>query len=323
MTPPRIAELGEAFTVHEARAAGITSWQLRSGALEQPFHGVRLRPHMAADDDRHTASDAPYDAIRHEVIRRAAAYREIMRPGHFFVSDTAALLYGLPIDHGHDLMVAAPRPARAPRGRGIHGIQISPELVRVREHRGFRVSSPASTWATLGAARSVRDLVRVGDALVHVPRDDWGRPHPEVALATIAELHAAVTAGRRVGVVALREAVELVRVGSASPLETDFRLDAASAGLPTPELDVEIFAADGRRIGITEFVFREYRTVVEVEGDHHRTSRAQWNRDIEKYAAYAASGWEVVRLTSAHIRAPHARATQIVRDVLARRGWRG
>ena len=73
------------------------------------------------------------------------------------------------------------------------------------------------------------------------------------------------------------------------------------------------------RIGITEFVYRRQRVVVEVEGDHHRTSRAQWNRDIDKYAAYAAEGWEVVRLTSRHVRG--GQATPIVSQVLRRRGW--
>ena len=84
---------------------------------------------------------------------------------------------------------------------------------------------------------------------------------------------------------------------------------AAEGGLPEPELDVEI--RDARRFGccgITEVVYRESRTVVEIEGDHHRTDQKQWNRDIDKYAAYIAEGWEVVRLTSRHVRGKHPRA---------------
>ena len=85
---------------------------------------------------------------------------------------------------------------------------------------------------------------------------------------------------------------------------------------------MEIRDTAGSLCGITEIVYPEYRTLVEIEGDHHRTDQKQWDRDIEKYATYVAEGWEVVRLTSRHIRGPHPRAVAIVRDVLKRRGWR-
>jgi hypothetical protein len=237
----------------------------------------------------------------------------------FFAGRTAAVIYGTPIEHGDDLEVAVHAPARAPRRRGIRGMKVARRLASVREYEGLRVASPASTWAMLGAELSTRELVTIGDAFVRVPRDQRGRLRAGAALATIEELKRAAAAGPRRGAARLRAAAELVRVGSASPLETEYRLDASAAGLPDAELDGEIFDARGQRIGITEVVYRQYRVVVEIEGDHHRTSRTQWNRDIEKYAAYAAAGWEVVRLTSLHVRG--GRAASIVRDVLMRRGW--
>ena len=66
---------------------------------------------------------------------------------------------------------------------------------------------------------------------------------------------------------------------------------------------------------------RGWADLVEVEGDHHRTDRRQWDRDIEKYNAYAALGWEVVRLTSTHVRGAK-RGVSLVRDALLRNGWR-
>ncbi len=145
---------------------------------------------------------------------------------------------------------------------------------------------------------------------------------PRNRMCTIDDLARMVAAGRRRGIGRLQEALPLVRVGSASTLETEFRLDAAAAGLPTAELDVEIRDDRGALLGITEIVYPLYRTVVEIEGDHHRTDRKQWNRDIDKYAAYAAQGWEVVRLTSAHIRGAERSGVSLVRSVLQRRGWR-
>lgn len=62
--------------------------------------------------------------------------------------------------------------------------------------------------------------------------------------------------------------------------------------------------------------------IVEIEGDHHRTSRRQWHRDIEKYRNYADAGWYVVRLTSAHVGSTRL-GVSIVAQALQRRGWDG
>lgn len=254
-------------------------------------------------------------------MRAARAYVHVMPRHAFFVGRTAAVIYGAPIPHDRDLEVGVHAPARSVRRRGIHGVKVEPKLANIRTHDGLRLSTPATTWAMLASQLTVRELVTVGDALVRIPRDATGRLRPGARLATIEQLRRAVAAGRRRGVAKLREAIELVRVGSSSPLETEFRLDAAAAGLPHPELDVDISGSDGRRIGITEIAYPAQMVLVEVEGDHHRTSRSQWNRDIEKYAAYIAHGWEVVRLTSPHIRGDPGRAASTVGEVLRRRGW--
>ena len=318
---PLPTELGDAFTRDQALAAGVTPRRIRARDLETPFRGVRLRPGREESSVRQGTEPLEHDRrVRRDVIRKARAY-DLLMPGHaFFAGRTAAVIFGAPIGHGDELEVAVHAPARAPRRRGIRGVKVATRLASVREHEGLRVASPASTWAMLGAELSTRELVTLGDAFVRVARDDSGRLRAGSGLVTIEELKRAATAGPRRGAARLRDAAELVRVGSASPLETEYRLDAAAAGLPDAELDVEIFDARGKRIGITEVVYRPYRVVVEIEGDHHRTSRIQWNRDIEKHAAYVAEGWEVVRLTSVHVRG--GRATSIVRDVLMRRGWR-
>lgn len=107
-----------------------------------------------------------------------------------------------------------------------------------------------------------------------------------------------------------------------SALETDFRLLAQACGLPQPELDVEVRDAAGIRIGIGDLAYLQFRTIVEVEGDHHRTSRAQWQRDLEKHAAYAAAGYELTRLGASQVRGARASGAHVVEAVLLRRGWR-
>jgi hypothetical protein len=107
-----------------------------------------------------------------------------------------------------------------------------------------------------------------------------------------------------------------------SPLETDFRLLALGEALPEPVLDAEIRDASGRLLGIADALYKRYAVIVEIEGDHHRTSREQWLRDLQKHAAYAAAGYELVRLGARQIRGRGARS-RVVRAVLERRGWRG
>ncbi|WP_203580091.1 DUF559 domain-containing protein [Microbacterium hibisci] len=318
---PLPPQLGESFTCSEALDAGATRRRLRGKDIDTPFRGVRLRPEPQ-DSSAETETPLARDrAQRRRVLRLARAYRKIMSPSAFFAGTTAAVIWGGPLQHGEDLHVAVRAPARAPRRRGIRAIKISPTLVSVEEFDGLRVSSPASTWAMLARELSVRQLVVLGDAFVRIPRDDRGTPLPHKQLTTPEKLRRAAYAGRRRGSGKLRRALDLIRVGSASPLETEYRIDAEAAGLPEPELDVEIRDGDGRLLGIADAVYRMHRTIVEVEGDHHRTSRRQWNRDIEKHAAYAAAGWEVVRLTSDHIRGTPPSAVSIISAVLLRRGW--
>ncbi|WP_194410587.1 hypothetical protein [Microbacterium cremeum] len=295
----------------------MSSGRLQASDLSAPFHGVRQ-----AEEVPEPGLDLSIDEVaQRSEQRKIEAYATAMRPHVFLAGRSAAVHLGFSVGPGTRLEVAVFAPARAPRARGIRGIKVEPQLANVRVHAGIRTTDAASTWAMLAAELSVRELVALGDQIVRIPRDQRGRPQPGERLGTIEDLTAIVSAGRRRGIGRLVEALPLIQVGSASPLETDFRLDAAADGLPTPELDVEIRDGRGVLLGITEFVFREYRTVVEIEGDHHRTDRAQWNRDIDKYAAYVAEGWEVVRLTSAHVRSADRRGVAIVRSVLRRRGW--
>ncbi|WP_127820292.1 hypothetical protein [Microbacterium sp. CPCC 204701] len=320
--PPRISplpsHLGRVFSVAAARSAGVSSGRLQAGDLEAPFHGVRRFTSSPEFDDDLSIDDIAGLCERSKI----QAYACTMQPHAFLVGRSAAVHLGLWVGPGAPLEVGVLAPSRAPRGRGIRGVKVAPHLVRVREHAGVRTTDAPSTWAMLGAELGVRQLVALGDQIVRVPRDRSGTLIPGGNMATLEDLARAVLAGRRRGIARLREALPFIRVGSASPLETEFRLDAAAAGLPTPELDVEIRDGGGVLLGITEIVFPEFRTAVEIEGDHHRTDRKQWNRDIEKYAAYVAEGWEVVRLTSAHVLGADRRGVGIVRSVLQRRGWR-
>ncbi len=311
--------LGEAFCTASAYDVGATRRRLRAGDLDTPFRGVRQRRQRAVDLPPDIAPFARDRAQRDAVARLARAYATVMPPGAFFAGRTALALRALPVAHGSDLEVAVFSPGRAPRRRGIRGRRIEPALAHVEDVAGLPVATAASAWAMLAGELTVRELIVLGDAIVHIPRDSYGIHRPERALATVEQLSRATAAGVRRGTPSLRAALAAIRVESASPVETELRLDAAEAGLPAPCLDQEIRDAHGRRIGISEIVYPEWKVVVEVEGDHHRRDPGQWNRDLDKYAAYAEAGWEVVRVSGRHVR--RGDAVERVRRVLRRHGW--
>jgi len=312
--------LGESFSVGEAHVKGVTRSRTRARDLEAPFHGVRRR--AGAEIALSEAPLARDRATRERVLRDARALAQVTPSHAFFTGRTAAVLLGLPLDAGDALDVGTFLPQRGVRRPGVHGRRLTPGYASVRFEDGIRMSSPASTWAMLGGELDERELVRLGDAIVRIPRDRSGAHRPELQLATPGELRAALDAGRRAGAERLRGALTRIRVGSMSPLETDARLEVADAGLPEPELDVEIRAArSGRLLGIADARFPEYRVLLEVEGDHHRTDRRQWARDIEKHAAYAAEGYETVRVTGVQVRECPAQAIALIRAALLRGGW--
>lgn len=323
---PLPSTLGAHFSVAQARAAGASLRRLRAKDLESPFHGARrvITAHPAPEEDDDGTPFARDRRIRAAVRDSAHLYATVMPPDSFFCGRTAAVLLGAPLDHGQKLEVAVRAPRRAPRARGIQGRTVAAHLVEVQMRAGLRVTSPATTWAMLGRDLNERQLIVLGDALVRVPRDHGGELHPELSLASLAQLRSALDLGPRPRAsVRLLAALDRIRVGSASPLETEYRLDAESQGLPEPVLDMPIRDAHGRRLGISEVVYPQFRTVAEIEGDHHRVLQRQWDRDLAKYHAYVEAGWHVVRLTSRNIRGSRPDAVAIMRRALALRGWDG
>lgn len=322
---PLPPDLPDHFRSAQARGLGVSAGRLGAADLDRPFHGVRTRA-AAADAtpaNATTSGEAPLArdaAARAAILARVRAHRLVLPAHAFYIGMTACAVHGLPLAADaaqRPLEVAVLAPHRSLRRPGIHAIQVRADLVRVVEIDGIRAGSPASLWALAGHRATRRDLVVLGDAIVRIPRGRFGAPQPHLRLATPQQLDAALAAGRRRGAPALREALGLVRVGSMSPLETDVRLALHDAGVAEPVLDLEVRDAAGRLLGISDAAYPAARLALEVEGDHHRTSRAQWQRDIEKHAAYAAAGWETLRLTSTHLAA--GRVAALVRTALARR----
>ncbi len=283
-TPLPVPLLGPApFRVRDAHRAGVTPQRLRRPDLETPRSGIRWA--AALPRDLADLARAISVALPEEVA---------------FSHVTAARLLGLPLPRPWtpaeplDVMrpTAAPRLERA-QCRSHRGLE-SREVVTVD---GLRVVSGWDTWADLSPGLAVGDLVALGDALL-APRGPGRRSDAWDVVAS--------RPGRR-GVRRLRSAADLVRPGSASAWESKARVLFLDAGLPEPELNVDLFADDGSWLARPDFVWRRRRVVGEYDGDQHRTDRRVWQYERERRARLEDDGWRYVEMTSLSLTSPPRR----------------
>lgn len=242
-------------------------------------------------------------------------------PGRaMFGSVTAARRWGLPLptryQEDEPLHVVVRAPTRAPNRPGIAARQISDAGVRRARRSGLPTVDLHSLFCHLGAVLSEPDLVAVGDALVLVPAfAEDGRP-----FATVESLADRVRTYRGRGKANAVRALARVRVGAESRPETLVRLALTDAGLPEPDLNVNLYDPDGTFLGRVDMLFREYRVVVEYDGDHHRIDRATFDRDIDRLDDLGAFGWRVVRIGRRFFRDPDDAVARVRRALLAA-GW--
>lgn len=292
---PLPPELGPgAFTVAQARAAGLRHCDLRPHRLHRPTHGVRcLRPPATLGE-------------------RALAWAAVLPPDAAFSHVTAAALLGLPLPAALEgaaaLDVMRPSDRAATRRRGCHGHK-GLESREVVVAAGVRVVAAADTWCdlgeVLGRGLAADDLVVAGDAvLARLPggRDELARR----------------LAGRRRprGGVALRDALGLVRPGVRSPMETRARLMFLRAGFPEPEVNAAVTDAAGGWLLEGDLVWRAQRVVAEYQGAHHADRRRR-SADAHRLGLARDEGWAVHELWAEDLLSPPRRRTTLRRIAAA------
>ena len=292
--PPQLGR--RPFTVAEAHALGLGEGRLRNGDLSRPAYGVR-RPGPPG-----------------ELAQLVEATSLVLPIGGAFSHLTAARLLGLPVpgrwapSEPLDVMnVSAAPKIRRTGCEGHRGL----ESRRIVKRNGLRVVSAQDTWCDLAATGTLDldELIVLGDAVVHYRR---GIPSAQLAEAV----------GRRRGGRGRRlmaEALPQLRPRNNSPMETRARLLFLRGGLPEPELNVVINdQASGQWLSDSDFVWRAERVVAEFDGDHHRTSRAQWQNDVARRENLQDDGWAFVQLTYASVMVhPRNQATvRRLRDLL-------
>jgi hypothetical protein len=153
--------------------------------------------------------------------------------------------------------------------------------------RGIPVTAPARTALDL-ASRYPRDMaVELIDALARATR---------LKMADV-ELLAERYKGRR-GIRRALGALDLVDAGAESPRETWLRLLLIRAGFPRPRTQIPVHDAYGQLVAVLDMGWEDVKIAADYEGDHHRTDRRRFNRDIRRAEAVAELGWIDVRVTA-------------------------
>ncbi|GAB3699645.1 DUF559 domain-containing protein [Mariniluteicoccus flavus] len=165
------------------------------------------------------------------------------------------------------------------------------------------VAPVPEAFAAFCAMHDLRDSVEVGDRLIQLRRGE------------LADLHD----------VAPRKVARLLREGSESNMETRLRLLRCLAGLPEPDLQVDIYDGCGVWLGRVDELDPEFKVICEYEGRHHLTDPAQWSKDVARYEAMVAEGYIVLRFTAEHLRDPVAVVHRIhrIHRALVSHGYRG
>ncbi|UFS58909.1 DUF559 domain-containing protein [Subtercola endophyticus] len=186
---------------------------------------------------------------------------------------------------------------------------------------GLPVSDAATTWCTLASCLGTDDLVAAADGALWVEREHpVYNPHPR-PLVERNELNGYAEHFGRRGRRALLAAAALSRVGAASPTETRLRLLILRAGLPEPELNVEMHDDRGRSLGWGDLVYRRPRVLVEYDGDQHRTDTTQYERDQTRIADLYDAGWSVIRVRKKGLFRDPAQTAEHIRRTLLTRGY--
>ncbi|MFD2758389.1 hypothetical protein [Gulosibacter faecalis] len=272
------------FTVAAATSIGVTPAQLRHPRLARPFHGMR-------------ATELPGD-----LLAKCHSYAPNVRANEAFSGLTAAVIWGLPtpsrwVAARHVPELVVPKSAARARSDGLKPRRILDSRFERVLHLGLPVVPPLLEFLT-----SCRDLgpieaTMMADALLAEASHYPGLTIDDRPLVTEDELYAALKTWRRTpGMSVLRQAVERMRAGVESPMETRLRCKLADAGFDCLEIQPEITLPDGTRFR-ADLGHRESGTYLDYEGEHHWADDTTIRADLTRTRLLQSLGLRHIRLT--------------------------
>ncbi|WP_169253576.1 hypothetical protein [Brevibacterium sp. 'Marine'] len=203
---------------------------------------------------------------------------------------TAARLYGLPVPWNADTRMHVAREDKGLSRRRKNVVFHRYEWLQSQNFYGLPLITPPQLFIELARVLTVGQLVEFGDAAV-------GRWHGG-PLTTLDEIRAELASRRRVkGRRTAEHALGLVRDDVDSPAETRLRLCLINAGLPEPVVHPAVVCSLIDAQLHPDMGYPSIRLAIEYEGDHHRSSPAQFAEDNRRISALQAEGWTVIRVS--------------------------
>jgi hypothetical protein len=266
-------------TTAQLRAAGKSARQIRAmldrGALLRLGIGFYATADLAELIPR-----LDFGAL----LLSAGAAAAALGPSAAVSHQTAAQLHGLSMLGPPSAMLSVTRPPGVGSRSGRSGVRVHSAALPA-EHVGGRLAVPVTT-----VPRTVIDLARVLEFRAGVVVADSAL---QQKLTSKKELRAVIAACPRwPGVRGAVQVVEFADSRAESPLESLARVVFADCGLPPPELQVEI--RDDEFIGRVDFLWREFRTIAEVDGAAKYDDRNRAMRQLRRDKRLREAGYEVV-----------------------------
>jgi hypothetical protein len=247
------------------------------------------------------------------LLLSAAAAAAALGPAAVVSHQTAAQLHGLSLLGPPPAALSVTRPPGVGSRSGRPGVCVRCAALPI-EHVGGRLAVPVTT-----VARTVIDLARLLDFRAGVVVADSAL---QQKLTSKKELRAVVAACRQwPGIRSAAQVVEFADGKAESPLESLARIVFRDCGLPPPELQVEI--SDDEFIGRVDFLWREFRTIAEVDGAGKYDDRGLAMRQLRRDKRLREAGYEVVHFDWKEINGDRGYVATSVRAAFAQGRRRG
>ncbi len=227
----------------------------------------------------------PRGIVMTPTIRAEAAWLRSRRRGVLAGFSAAALLGAQWIDSSRPAEVVDDHNRRREPGVVTLRSVLAPDEVCVV--RGMRATTPARTALDLAGRYPAGYVVAAVDALCRAT---------ELTTAEVLLL-AERYRGRR-GIRKARAAIDLVDPGAQSPKETWLRLLLIRAGLPRPTTQILVHNGDYVPLAYIDMGWEEVMVGVEYDGDHHRSDRRQYVKDIQRLEMLEGLGWLIIRVVA-------------------------
>jgi very-short-patch-repair endonuclease len=262
------------FSLDEARALGLNPRSLTTN------HWRRLGASLYC-----WASLAP------DTGAIIGAWRRMLPAHAVFAGRTAAWLHGLEVEPAQPVEVALPLKSelRPRQGLSVWRCDVDPAEVAIA--RGIRATTLPRTLLDLCARRPPLEALIALDMACRM-RMTWDVPE----------------FSGRPGAARLRRLTGLAAPAE-SPMETRLRWLLITAGLPRPEVQVDLHDSRGRFIARADLFYRDARLVIEFDGGNHRERMIG---DDRRQNLITGAGFRLLRFTSADV---YQRADVVVAQV--------